>query len=146
MTHLAPNKTPAPVASFAFDEHMDDARRTVMVVEDHDDTRFMLRWALESSGYRVVEAADGLEAVEVARTERPDLILIDGTLPRLDGLAATRRIRQQTLMRDVPILALSGHASPDFQDEAMAAGCNALLVKPVVIQTMVERIKNLLPR
>lgn len=142
MSSLTHNKTRAPSAAYAMPER---PAQTVMVVEDHDDTRFMLRWALEASGYRVLEAADGLEAVEVAERERPDLILIDGTLPRLDGLSATRRIRQQSFMRDVPILALSGDATPDFHTDALAAGCNALFVKPIVLATMVERIKNLLP-
>ncbi|HEX8476076.1 MAG TPA: response regulator [Pyrinomonadaceae bacterium] len=147
MAHLARNKTPAPPAtSYAMPEHTDEHRLTVMVVEDHDDTRFMLRWALETSGYRVVEAADGLEAVEIAKREKPDLILMDGTLPLLDGLDATRRIRQQALMNDVPILALSGHTTPDFQTAALAAGCNAIIAKPVVIDAMVKRIKNLLPQ
>jgi CheY-like chemotaxis protein len=151
MAHLARNKTsaahpPAAASSYALQEQADSRRLTVMVVEDHDDTRFMLRWALESSGYRVVEAADGLEAVEIARRENPDLILMDGTLPRLDGLDATRRIRQQTLMHDVPILALSGHTTPDFQTAALAAGCNAIITKPFVIDAMVKRIKNLLPQ
>src|SRR3712207_8036540 len=87
----------------------DNRQRTVMVVEDFEDNRFMMRRLLEMSGYRVVEAVNGQEAVEVAARERPDLILMDLSLPLLDGLAATRRIREQPDLRAVPIVAVSAH-------------------------------------
>ncbi len=102
----------------------------VLIVEDDEDTRFMLRMMLEMRGFDVVEAADGLEAIEVAVQERPNLILMDGTLPLLDGLSATRRIREYALLRDVPLIALSGHATPAFQAAFFAAGCTDYLVKP----------------
>src|SRR5438874_8082987 len=85
------------------------AKPTVLVVEDHDDTRLMLKLLLEMEGYAVAEAADGLEAVELADDAHPDLILIDGSLPRLDGLAAVRRMREHKSLRTVPIVAPSGH-------------------------------------
>jgi CheY-like chemotaxis protein len=110
------------------------------VVEDHEDTRFILRWVLERSGCRVVEAADGFEAVEMAGREQPDLILIDGSLPLLSGLAATRLIRQNTLLQEVLIVALSGWATPSFHAAALAAGCNECLDKPIDF----NRLKGLL--
>src|ERR687884_500742 len=78
----------------------------VMVVEDHDDTRFMLRYLMESRGLRVAEAEDGEEAVRLAESLRPDLILMDMTLRRLDGLTATRRIRELAALQEVPIIFL----------------------------------------
>jgi two-component system cell cycle response regulator DivK len=112
----------------------------VLVVEDHEDTRFILRTVLERSGCRVVEAADGFEAVEMAGREQPDLILMDGSLPRLGGLAATRLIRQDTLLQEVLIVALSGWATPSFHAAALAAGCNECLDKPIDF----KRLKSLL--
>src|SRR3954452_108074 len=100
------------------------ARRTVMVVEDFEDNRFMMRRLLEMSGYEVVEAVNGEEAVEMALRERPTLILMDLSLPLLDGLAATRRIRGYPELRSVPIVAVSAHDTSDFHAEALAAGCN----------------------
>ena len=117
-----------------------------MVVEDHDDTRFLFKWALEAGGYRVVEAADGLKAVELAVRERPDLILIDGTLPSLDGLTAARRILEEFAPTAVPILALSGHGTECFAAEARASGCASVLLKPVTIETLLEHVKKLLPQ
>lgn len=106
-------------------------RPLVLVVEDHEDTRFLLRWILEKSGCRVVEAGDGFEAVEMAGREQPDLILMDDRLPLLSGLEATRLIREDTLLQDVLIVALSGWTSPSFHAAALAAGCNECLDKPI---------------
>jgi DNA-binding response OmpR family regulator len=102
----------------------------VLVVEDHDDTRFMLEYLLGMRGCRVVVAGDGEMAVRMAETERPDLILMDATLPRLDGLAATRRIREIAALACVPIVFLSGHAQASFRDVVRETGGNDFLVKP----------------
>ncbi len=104
---------------------------TIMVVEDFEDNRFMMRRLLEMSGYRVVEAENGEQAVERARDERPDLILMDLSLPLLDGLAATRRIRAYAELRETPVVAVSAHDTADFHAEALAAGCNEYLTKPI---------------
>ena len=109
----------------------DGTHLTVMVVEDFEDNRFMMRRLLEMSGYRVVEAVNGQEAVEIALRERPDLILMDLSLPLLDGLAATRRIREQPDLRQVPIVAVSAHDTADFHADALAAGCNEYVTKPI---------------
>jgi CheY-like chemotaxis protein len=102
----------------------------VLVAEDHDDTRFLLRTLLERRGLAVVEAADGEEACDVAARERPDLILMDGGLPVLDGVSATRRVRGLEGLSGVPIILLSGHAGPQYQLDARAAGCDEYVVKP----------------
>ncbi len=107
------------------------ARRTkVLVAEDHDDTRQMLRTLLERRGLSVVEARNGMEAVDAAERERPDLILMDGSLPLLDGFGATRRLRALPALSAVPIVFLSGHAGPQAQTDALEAGCDEYVVKP----------------
>ena len=109
---------------------------TILVVEDHDDTREMLHTLLEMWGCRVVEACNGLEAVEAASRERPQLILMDGRLPLLDGLEATRRIRENGLLDQVKIVALNGSGSPCYHADALAAGCNDSIEKPFDIERL----------
>jgi two-component system cell cycle response regulator DivK len=117
----------------------------VMVVEDFEDNRFMMRRLLEMSGYRVLEAVNGEEAVELARRERPHLILMDLSLPQLDGLAATRRIRQHEALRRVPIIAVSAHDTSDFHADALAAGCNDYVTKPIDFEQLERLLSRLLP-
>jgi two-component system, cell cycle response regulator DivK len=106
-------------------------KKLFLVVEDFEDSRFMMRKLLEMSGYRVLEASDGEQAVEVALRSRPALILMDLSLPKLDGLAATRQIRQHKGFRTIPIVAVSAHDSPESREEALAAGCNEYVAKPI---------------
>ncbi len=103
----------------------------VLVVDDHEDTRFMLRTLLESRGASVVEAADGLTAIARAASVQPDLILIDGRLPLMDGFEATSQIREGLSTRHVPIVFLSGDGRPTARARAFAVGCTDYLVKPI---------------
>lgn len=119
---------------------------TVMVVEDFEDNRFMMRRLLEMSGYRVLEAINGEEAVEIARREHPSLILMDLSLPLLDGLAATRRIRQVKELSQVPIVAVSAHDTADFHADALAAGCNDYVTKPIDFDQLEALLSRLLPK
>jgi two-component system, cell cycle response regulator DivK len=119
---------------------------TVLVVEDFEDNRFMMRRLLEMSGYRVIEAVNGKQAVEAAISERPDLILMDLSLPMLDGLAATRRIREAEGLGRVPIVAVSAHDSADFHTEALAAGCNEYVTKPIDFDHLVRILDGLVSR
>jgi CheY-like chemotaxis protein len=114
---------------------------TIMVVEDSKDVRLMMRVLLEMEGHRVIEAGDGLEAVEMAILEHPSLIMMDLTLPRLDGLAATRRIRQH--LPDVTIVALSGHTTEDYRSAAIAAGCSGFLIKPLDFKLLDDILSHL---
>lgn len=123
-----------------------DALPTIMVVEDFEDNRFMMRRLLEMSGYQVLEAINGEEAVEIAKRERPHLILMDLSLPLLDGLAATRRIRQEAELRDVPIVAVSAHDTADFHADALAAGCNDYVTKPIDFDQLEALLGKLLTR
>ena len=117
----------------------------VMVVEDYDDTRVMVRQVLERKGYRVLEALNGMEAVELARRERPDLILMDINLPLIDGVNATRRIGEIEGMSDVPIVALSAYDSPELRESALRAGCVEYLNKPINVDQLAELVHRLLP-
>ena len=107
------------------------SNKLVLVVEDFEDNRFMMRRLLEMAGYEVLEATDGEQAMSLAAERRPALILMDLSLPRVDGLAATRLIRQHPEMGQVPIVAVSAHDSADFHAEALAAGCNDYIPKPI---------------
>ncbi len=106
------------------------ARPLVLVADDHEDTRLLFRTVLEMRGYSVIEAADGEETVRTAERARPDLILMDGSLPRLSGVDATRQIRRSDHIGHVPIVFISGHAGASSLAIAREAGCNEYLVKP----------------
>ena len=107
------------------------AGSTIMLVEDDELNRTMLRQLLQNSGYRVVEAGNGPEALEVARREHPIVILMDLDLPGLDGIGATRRIREQAELREIPILMTTAFDTPEIREAAYDAGCNEFLVKPL---------------
>lgn len=117
---------------------------TVLIVEDVDDARYFMRLELEQLGYLVIEAEDGAKAVELALRERPDIILMDLTLPVMDGLAATAKIRNNEQMREVPIIAVTAHLESDLRAEAKASGFNAYVTKPIDIPWLDELIKGLL--
>ena len=118
----------------------------VLLVEDTEDNRFMMRRLLEMSGYQVVEATNGEEAVQVARAESPRLILMDLSLPVIDGLAATRLIRKLPDFRSTPIIAVSAHDTSDFQLDALEAGCNSYITKPIDFNELEELIQQLLQK
>lgn len=118
--------------------------QTVLLVEDTEDNRFMMRRLLEMTGYRVVEAANGEEAVRVAKAESPNLILMDLSLPVIDGLAATRLIRELPNLKATPIIAVSAHDTSDFQSEAINAGCNNYVTKPIDFAELEVLIAKLL--
>jgi two-component system cell cycle response regulator DivK len=111
--------------------HKSEDVATVLLVEDTEDNRQMMGRLLELSGFRVVEATNGQEAVEAAARENPKIILMDLSLPFIDGLAATRRIRTLPGLQKVPIVAVSAHDTADFHHEALAAGCDAYNTKPI---------------
>ena len=117
---------------------------TVLLVEDTEDNRFMMRRLLEMAGYHVVEAMNGEEAVKLAKSESPHLILMDLSLPVIDGLAATRLIRRLPHCESTPIIAVSAHDTSDFQSEAIDAGCNSYVTKPIDFNELEELIAKLL--
>ncbi len=105
--------------------------RTVLVVDDSEDIRELLRLMLEMRGCRVVEAANGIDAVELAGRVHPALILMDLSMPVLDGYEATRRIRVQPELSDVPVIAVSAYCDLHNRQKALAAGCIECVSKPV---------------
>jgi CheY-like chemotaxis protein len=123
-----------------------DKALTVLLVEDTEDNRFMMRRLLEMTGYRVVEAMNGEEAVRLAKAECPQLILMDLSLPVIDGLAATRLIRKLPDCQRTPIIAVSAHDTSDFQSEAIQAGCNCYITKPIDFNELEHMIAQLLPK
>lgn len=125
---------------------MKRSQKLFLVVEDFEDSRFMMRRLLEMAGYNVLEASDGEQAVKMAVDARPALILMDLSLPKLDGLAATRQIRQQKGLKKVPILAVSAHDSPESRTEALEAGCNEYVTKPIDFDHLHALLQRFVPQ
>jgi CheY-like chemotaxis protein len=116
----------------------------VLIVEDLDDTRLFLRLALEDQGFIVFEAENGQAAVETASRESPDVILMDLTLPLMDGFEATKLIRRNEALKDVPIIAITAHQEHDFRSDAKASGFDAYVTKPIDVNWLKELIAGLL--
>ncbi|HEX8288414.1 MAG TPA: response regulator [Pyrinomonadaceae bacterium] len=112
----------------------------ILIVENDEDNRMMLKFLLEAWKYRVLEAADGTEALIIAEQERPDLILMDVKLPVLDGFDTTRQIRQSPKINAVPIVFLSGCAEANARQAAATAGGNEYLVKPINFQELEQML------
>lgn len=124
---------------------MNRDKQLFLVVEDFEDSRFMMRKLLEMAGFSVVEASDGEQAVALAVQKRPAMILMDLSLPKLDGLAATRQIRRHKAVGQIPIVAVSAHDSPESRSEALEAGCNEYVTKPIDFDQFDELLRRLLP-
>ena len=122
----------------------EDQTATILLVEDTEDNRFMMHRLLEMAGYQVVDATNGEEAVTFAQSARPQLILMDLSLPVIDGLAATRAIRALDGFGKIPIVAVSAHDTSDFQAEALAAGCDSYITKPIDFNELELLIARLL--
>jgi CheY-like chemotaxis protein len=119
---------------------------TVLLVDDNEDVRALIRFWLEERGYCVVQATNGEMAVEAALREQPHVILMDICMPNLNGFTATRRIRAQEQLRHVPIIAISAHDLDELHGAAMDAGCDELLGKPVDSDQLEGLLNRLLPR
>jgi CheY-like chemotaxis protein len=104
--------------------------RTILLVEDFDDTRLMMKLWLAKHGYRVIEAENGEEAISAAQRERPDLILMDMMMPGLNGLDATRRIREYQALSRTPIVAVSAYGANEYRSMAIDAGCDEYVSTP----------------
>ena len=118
----------------------------LLLVEDNDMNRDMLRRRLERRGFRITEACDGLEALAAVRHERPDLILMDMGLPRLDGWDATRALKNDPAYADLPIVAITGHVMDADRKRALDAGCDAFYPKPIDLEALLQAVDSLLPR
>lgn len=116
----------------------------LLLVEDFEDTRLFMRLELEEQGFIVFEAENGQVAVETATREQPDVILMDLTLPLMDGFEATKLIRRNEALKDVPIIAVTAHQEDDFRSDAKASGFDAYVTKPIDVNWLKELIAGLL--
>jgi DNA-binding response OmpR family regulator len=122
----------------------DEQLPTILIAEDSDDLRGMLRELLEANGYRILEAADGREAVNVATTERPELVLMDLGMPGTDGLSAVNEIREHVSAAETVILIVSAYDRLEYRTEAISAGCSGYITKPVDPAALLRTINLLL--
>jgi CheY-like chemotaxis protein len=116
----------------------------ILVVDDYQDAREMYAEYLQFSGFRVAEARNGTEAVEQAFALKPDLILMDLSLPGMDGWEATRRLKADELTRHIPVVALTGHALAGASDGARKAGCDSFVTKPCLPDDLVVEVRRML--
>jgi CheY-like chemotaxis protein len=116
----------------------------ILLVEDFEDTRLFMRLELEHQGFIVFEAENGQAGVETAIRENPDVILMDLTLPLMDGFAAAKLIRQNENLKTVPIIAITAHQEHDFRSDAKASGFDAYVTKPIDVNWLKELIAGLL--
>ena len=118
----------------------------VLVVDDFQDNREMYAEYLAFSGFRVIQAANGKEALDQAFANRPDIIIMDLSLPVMDGWEATRRLKAESATQAIPVIGLTAHAMTGDRDKAMAAGCDDYDTKPVELPRLLEKIEALLGR
>jgi two-component system, cell cycle response regulator DivK len=116
----------------------------ILYVEDNDDNIYMLQNRLRRQGFEVLIARDGASGVEIARSERPDLILMDLGLPVIDGWEASRRLKADETTRHIPLIALSAHVMSNDRVQALEAGCDEYDVKPVEWARLLTKIRALL--
>lgn len=117
--------------------------KKVLIAEDYDDTRSLMRFLLESFGYQVLEATNGMQAVETAREENPDLILMDISMPVMDGLTATQIIRKSNRQANLPIIAVTAY-DDSYYRKAIEAGCDDLINKPLDFDNLEPVLKQYL--
>ena len=117
----------------------------ILYVEDNEDNVYVVKSRLTRAGFTILIAADGAQGVAMASTEQPDLILMDLSLPVLDGWEATRRIKAAPETKHIPVVALTAHAMAGDREKALAAGCNDFDTKPIELPRLLEKIRALLP-
>ena len=118
--------------------------RTILLVEDHEDNRIVYRTILEHVGYTVLLAGDGPEGVRLAREQRPDLILMDVSIPLMDGWTATSVLKANPETASIPIVALTAHALAGDRERAKEVGCDGYLAKPVEPRRVLEEVRRFL--
>ena len=117
----------------------------ILLIEDHEQNRYLATFLLEKHGYAVVSASDGPAGIELARTVKPALILLDIQLPLMDGYTVARELRSELALRNVPIIAVTSYAMVGDREKSLAAGCNGYLEKPINPDTFVTEIERFLP-
>jgi len=117
----------------------------ILYVEDNEDNVYVVKSRLTRAGFTILIAADGAQGVAMASTEQPDLILMDLSLPVLDGWEATRRIKAAPETKHIPVVALTAHAMAGDREKALAAGCDDFDTKPIELPRLLQKIRALLP-
>lgn len=120
-------------------------KRTVLVIEDNEQNRYLATFLLEKHGFTVVAASDGPSGIELAQTVDPALILLDIQLPRMDGYAVGRALRRRPALAQVPIVAVTSYAMPGDRERAIAAGCTGYIEKPIDPDTFVAEVARFMP-
>jgi two-component system cell cycle response regulator DivK len=118
--------------------------RTILLVEDHEDNRIVYRTILEHVGYTVLLAGDGVEGVRLAREQKPDLVLMDVSIPLMDGWTATSVLKADLETASIPIVALTAHALAGDRERALEVGCDGYLAKPVEPRRVLEEVRRFL--
>jgi len=119
--------------------------KRILIIEDQEDNRAIMRDVLSTAGYALIEAVDGQQGVKLARSERPDLILMDIQLPLLDGYEATRQIRATDELKSVPIIAVTSYALSGDEAKSREAGCDSYVAKPFSPRELLAKVRALLP-
>jgi len=118
--------------------------KKILIVDDNQDGRELVVKVLKTRGYQTIEAVDGEEALEKAVAERPDLILMDRSLPKIDGYEVTRRLKSRQDFKDIPIVALTAHAMRGDREKALEAGCEGYISKPINVHELPELVTSYL--
>lgn len=118
--------------------------KKILIVEDDEKNLYLARFILEEEGYEVIEARDGLEALDKVSKETPDLILMDMQLPKLDGYEATRRIKADERLAKIPVIALTAYAMKGDREKTLEAGCSGYIEKPIDPETIIAQIKQVI--
>ena len=118
--------------------------KRILIVEDTEDNRQILRDLLTAAGYELLEATDGEEGIAMAARHHPDLILMDIQLPRLDGYEATRRIKGNQALKDIPIVAVTSYALSGDEEKTRAAGCDGYIAKPFSPRQLLGKVRELI--
>ena len=121
-------------------------RNVILLIEDNEQNRYLLTFLLERHGHEVRCAADGIHGIELAKTLAPRLILLDIQLPRMDGYAVARALRQLEALRDTPIVAVTSYAMPGDRERALECGCTGYIEKPINPETFVAEMERALSR
>lgn len=123
---------------------MQSPSKKILIVEDNQDNRELLIKILKVKGFRLIEAVDGEDALQKVSVERPDLILMDISIPKIDGYEVTRRLKNQPDLQDIPVIALTAHAMKGDREKALKAGCDGYITKPINIRELPNQVIDFL--
>lgn len=118
------------------------SKARILIVEDNEDNMILVCDVLSSRGYSILKAVDGQQGLDMARVERPDLIIMDLSLPLLDGWAAVRQLKDDPELRNIPVIALTAHAMAGDREKALDAGCDDYLAKPIRLMTLIGKVRE----